>query len=179
MSDSSRLIWHLKRLVEQNDRGALAELRRGLGKEPGHSSGVLRHVVPWLPAGAGPQDDWNERAHYLVASLFALHTTWQGAGGGMGWTFRRIAGGPGDNPSLELRFRRLLECDSAELGAHLRQAVSLARSSKHHAPVDYGRLLTDICGWNYEDRRVQRRWAREFWGHRAETPTEATETDKG
>src|ERR1035437_1147702 len=62
---------YLARLAERDDRGALAALRRGLGKEPGEAPEMFPYVVPWLPRQASI---WAEQAYYLVASLFGLHS---------------------------------------------------------------------------------------------------------
>ena len=61
------LIDHLERLVLDQDRGALAALRRGLGKPPGTAMEMHRYVVPFLPRGR----PWEEDVYYLVAALFA------------------------------------------------------------------------------------------------------------
>ena len=49
------------------DRGALADLRTGLGKEPGQMARVHKHVVPYLP-----EQRYNDRWYYITATLFGL-----------------------------------------------------------------------------------------------------------
>ena len=39
----------------KEDRGALADLRSGLGKKPAEMARVHRHVVPYLP-----EEGWNK-----------------------------------------------------------------------------------------------------------------------
>ncbi len=157
MNDKPALIQHLERLAERDDRGALAALRRGLGKPPGTVPATFPHVAPFVPASA--QGRPQEAAYYMVASLFAQHPEWQGAGD-FGWTFRQL----GDHPSAEARFRALLECDAQELHHHLRHAVSLAHSSKRRAPVSYTLLLKHALQWDHPARWVQRTWASSYWG---------------
>jgi CRISPR system Cascade subunit CasB len=65
---------------------------------------------------------------------------------------------------VERRFVALLNCHQDDLDHHLRQAVSLLKSKD--APVDWAELLKDIQRWDNDDRLVQRRWARAFWGGR-------------
>jgi len=65
----------LKRLVEHKDRGALAALRRGLGRTPGEATEIFPYVVPYLPDGTGPRE---EEAWYLIASLL-LHISLTGS----------------------------------------------------------------------------------------------------
>jgi CRISPR system Cascade subunit CasB len=57
----------------------------------------------------------------------------------------------------------LLNSHVDELSRHLRHAVGLLKSRE--VPVDWVQLLHDIPRWDYPSRRVQRDWARAFWGH--------------
>lgn len=161
-----RFAAYLESLVAGEDRAALAALRRGLGKEPGTAAEMYPHVVPWLPHGARP---WEENAFYLVAALFADHQIpWPRSDDrpeatNLGASFARLAAQTA-SASVEKRFVALLECHRDDLPTHLRHAISLLKSKD--VPVDWPRLLRDIRGWDREDRRVQRDWARAFWGHR-------------
>ncbi len=72
MTDSGRdaaFIRDLEGLAEREDRGALAALRRGLGKQPGAAPEMFPYLAPWTQHEHG----WGEECMYLVASLFALH----------------------------------------------------------------------------------------------------------
>lgn len=165
---------HLAELARREDRAALAELRRGLGKPPGEAAGMHRHVMPFLPPDAPP---WEEEAYYLVAALFALHRGSWGAnrgehptnfGASYAW-LARAAGGV----SVEARFVALLNAERDELAYHLRQAISLMRA--HEIPVDWLRLLRDVRGWGNPDRWVQPRWARVYWRRADDTPERGPE----
>ncbi|MFO7959069.1 MAG: type I-E CRISPR-associated protein Cse2/CasB [Candidatus Brocadiia bacterium] len=160
----------LESLRKREDRGALAALRRGLGKPPGTVAEMHPIVVPRLPAGLSHRE---EDLYYLVSSLFAYH---QQAGdiGNLGETFRRVRSAT-DSDSVEKRFVALLNCHVDDLPDHLRHAVSLAESKE--VPVNYRRLLKDLGYWDHPDRFVQRQWARSFWAP-AEDDREDTETDE-
>ena len=143
----------LRGLAERQDRGALAQLRRSLGRPP--DAEMLRLVVPYLP-----QDRrWEHRWYFVTASLFGLYPD-PGGKGNLGDTFRQL----GDHESAQKRFIALLDSHSEDLPHRLRQAVSLAKSSG--APIDWYRLLEDLLHWDTENRVVQQRWARAYWGHR-------------
>lgn len=162
------LVKSLERLRSQEDRAALAKLRRGLGKKMG-TADMYPYVVPHLP------DAPNEHEMYfLVASLFAFHPAPAPRGTTMGKVFRDLHEG---RISVETRFLNLLAADSDDLGGYLRQAISLARSRK--VPVDYHQLLHDIRWWNDQNRRVQLRWAKDFWGYEKETETDIANGMKG
>ncbi|MCK9459124.1 MAG: type I-E CRISPR-associated protein Cse2/CasB [Proteobacteria bacterium] len=151
MSERDRFIGHLEALAKREDRGALANLRRGLGKPPGACAAMMPLIVPHLP-----EDRREHLAYFLVATLFALHPE-SARTGNMGTTFRRL----GDNESAEKRFVALLDSHADELGARLRHAVSLARSKAE--PINYRQLLDDVLGWDHPERVVQLAWARQYW----------------
>ena len=158
-----RFVAYLERLAAPEDRGALAVLRQGLRGRPGEEPAMYRYVVPWVQ---GEQTRWGEDVHYLVAALFAFHpknwpegtTDWDS---NLGASFARIAVGEA-RESVERRFTVLLNTHQADLAAQLRHAISLLKS--RDVPVDWGRLLNDLRWWGNDDKRVQRRWAKVFWG---------------
>lgn len=171
-------------LREDGDaRAALAALRRGLGKEPGEVAEVAQQVMPWI----GEHDrDGVIAAYFQVAALFAGHRiSWPSSDGGrltnLGASFRRLAGPPGgpDEPGPERRLVALLNAHPDEVDRHLRHAVSLLKSKE--IGIDWAQLLRDVQEWGYEDRGVQKAWARAFWGSgrtvdadAAPEPTEVT-----
>lgn len=159
-----RFIRDLERLVANEDRATLAALRRGLGREPGEAAEMYPYVVPRLPPNAHGRE---EAAYYVVAALFALHQGSWAIGAGerratnLGASFRRLAE-ERDSASIEGRFVALLNSDERDLGEHLRQVVALLKVGE--VPVDWLRLLRDIQWWGDARRRVQRAWARGYWG---------------
>ncbi|HEY6873899.1 MAG TPA: type I-E CRISPR-associated protein Cse2/CasB [Geobacteraceae bacterium] len=159
----SRFVKFLEEKLK-DDRAALARLRRGLGKEGGTTE-MYRYVAPFLPTDVEDERKWQRIAnrHFLIASLFALHPESTGRGSSMGKVFRAMMT---ESPSVEKRFENLLSVDVDDLDGHLRQAVSLAKSKR--VWVDFHQLFDDIKCWNYHDRSVQMRWAREFWGYEKE-----------
>ena len=158
-----RFIAYLEAFVEKEERGMLAALRRGLGKEPGTVAEMHRYVVPWLPDDAS---DWQANRWYIVASLFALHQgNWTSSESGrptnLGASFARLKRET-DSDSIERRFIAMLNCDADDLPQHLRHAISLLKS--HEVKVDFAQLLRDLRWWGSDRRTVQRQWARSFWG---------------
>lgn len=146
----------------RDDRGALAALRRGLGRPPGAAAEMYRYVVPWLPADAPA---WREDAYYLIAALFGYHPA-AGGHGNMGNHFARARQAGGDDTALERRFTALLAAHSDDLDFYLRQAVSFLKSKE--IPLNWHQLLHDVLQWGHPDRYVQQQWARAFWGRAAQ-----------
>jgi CRISPR system Cascade subunit CasB len=159
-----QFVEYLTGLVDREDRASLAALRRGLGKAPGEAAEAYRYVVPWLRRDSPP---WEDDVYFLVASLFALHQkNWKAVASNrrttnLGASFARMANEV-EGGSVERRFVALLNCDRDDLPEHLRHAISLLKSKE--VPVDWTQLLQQIQDWARYDRRVQREWARAFWG---------------
>ena len=163
---SERFIDRLENLVEKNDRGALAMLRRGLGKE------IPFEAYRFIPLGL---KGWQVDAALLVGPLFAHW--YQGkdevksAGekenlGASMLAFVKAMVWEGVNRDdamkrVERRFSALLNCHADDLKPHLRYAVSLLKSKE--VPINWRLLLRDVYWWSHEDRGVQRMWARSFW----------------
>lgn len=145
-------------LAETNDRAALAALRRGLGLPPGAAPQMFPYIEPLLPSQRSQK---LENACYLVASLFALHPA-PGGKGNMGDHFRQADPEGKSKDALERRFTVLLAAHPEDLPDYLRQAVSFLKSKD--VPVDWNQLFWDILAWDDESRRVQKWWARSFWG---------------
>lgn len=156
MSYRYALIPHLLALAERKDRGAMAALRRGLGKPPGTVPAMMQYVTPWIPEFDNRPG--RDGAYYLVASLFASHSDYK-AGVSVGAACRQL----GDHDSNALRFARLLEADAQRLPYLLRQVVSLIHSSKGSVGLDHDLLLHHVRHWTHPSQWVQKEWARAFW----------------
>lgn len=155
----------------RENRGALAELRSGLGKKPGEMSRVHRHVVPFLPE----KGDWQDRWYYLTATLFGSHPMHRDSvvhetGGRKTWEYMTVGNSFGrvwrerERPeSIEARFIALLNADADDLADHLRHVISLLRA--HDKPIDWRRLFSDLLRWDDQERKVQKSWARDFYRH--------------
>jgi len=166
---------YLEGIVRRQDRGALAALRRGLGKPPGTAMEMHRYVVPFLRRDR----PWEEEVHYLVAALFAYWHQGEVAVAAhspdnLGASLARLKPPPPDiNPSLEARFTALLKSNRDDLPHHLRQAVGLLKTKE--IPIQWRILTRDLRYWDHKDGWVQRAWARSFWG-RPETPQDQPST---
>lgn len=162
----SGLITYLKELAKKEDRGALAQLRRGLGKPPGSSIEMMPYIVPFIPRDARSS---YSHAAFTVAALFAIHPESTDRGN-MGDHMRRLFKISGERDSIELRFRALLNAQIDSFPYHLRQAVSLLRSSS--IAINWDSLYGDIVHWSHPEKFVQRRWANSYWNDNARNADE-------
>lgn len=138
----------------QEDRGALAELRSGLGKEPGEMARVHRHVVPYLP-----EERYDDRWYYVTATLFGAFPKHH-KGSSLGAAFRPLRQ---KSDSTEARFVALLNAHSDDLDDHLRHAISLLKANERPRPLDWFQFLEDLLQWDHPEGHVQLRWARDFY----------------
>jgi CRISPR system Cascade subunit CasB len=156
-----RFVVRLEGLRDRGDLGALAALRRGLGKDAWETPEMFPHVVPWLP---GDASRWDEACHFLIGALFAWHPLSDrpedGVRRNLGYSFARLSSALTEE-SVERRFSALLVSNRDELADRLRAAVGLLRARE--VPVDWNQLLRDLRWWGAESRRVERAWARSFW----------------
>lgn len=154
---------HLETYASSIDRGALAALRRGLGKRPGEAPEMFPFVVPWVP---GDVYGWREEVYYIVASLFALHpVSWTHVPDGahnLGASLSVISAKKEESAdAVDRRFVALLNAHRDDLSEHLRFIVSLCAGKE--APIDWTALLHDLARWDLPQRSVQRAWARRYW----------------
>lgn len=156
----------------KENRGALAALRRGLGRPPGTAPEMYPYVVPWLPEKCSQQV---EAAYYLVAALFAYHPE-NTSSGNLGDHLRATITDGGNEQATERRFVALLQSHPDDLPDHLRHAVSYLKSKEQ--PVNWQQLFEDLLRWDHPQRYVQKRWAGSFWRQaatRTETAVQAAE----
>ncbi|MDD5190304.1 MAG: type I-E CRISPR-associated protein Cse2/CasB [Dehalococcoidales bacterium] len=180
IAQEHKFIGHLEKLVKEQDLGALAALRRGLGKPPGTTREMDSNVLPYLPPNAG---EHLEDAYYLIGTLFAFwhqgsDSMVKNQSGNMGASLRALVDQEtvdgGDHVDAEKRVEKrlvaLLNCHYDDLPDHLRHTIGLLKSKD--IPVNWLLLLNDIQNWQRESRDVQRQWAREFWRNfkKSETP---------
>ncbi len=136
----------------QEDRGALADLRSGLGKEPGQMARVHRHVVPYLP-----EQRYNDRWYYVAATLFGSFPRHQ-KGRSLGAAFQPLRS---KSDSMDTRFVALLNAHPDDLDDHLRHVVSLLKANDQ--PLDWFCFLSDLLQWDHPEGHVQLKWARDFF----------------
>lgn len=162
----SRFIAWLENMNE-SDTKVRAVLRRSLAFDPGTHIPAYPYVEPFL---RGAVEGWRRKMHYLVAGLWATH--WREGHAGPTTSLARacvLHQTRSGSTSTERRFIHLLDADNEQLPHRLRQMVALLNEQ----PIDFQTLLNDLWFWNYDDKRVQNAWARDFY--LALTPTETPE----
>ncbi len=152
----SGLIAWLEQLNEVDSK-AKAVLRRSLAFAPGQHIPAFPYVEPFLK---GAEEGWRRDMHYLVAALWAAH--WREGRTGLATPLARACAAhhlKNDSASTERRFISLLDSDREQLPHRLRQMVALLGEQ----PIDFDALLNDLLCWNFDDKRTQNAWARDFY----------------
>jgi CRISPR system Cascade subunit CasB len=150
--------------LDQLDAGGRARLKRNAGRTLAEAHDGHRVFFQALPY------DIHERAHedyFLIATLFPLvaHRHQAGSLGTSLRQVRHLRGGAHDGRtnSLDRRVQALLDSDREQLPFRLRQAVRLIAAEREHVALDWARLLRDVRSWEHPERRVQLRWARDYF----------------
>jgi CRISPR system Cascade subunit CasB len=158
--------------IRGRDKGELAALRRAAGESLAEARGVARMYGYLQRFGV---KEWDEQPYFLAATLFAYDKAAldgrAGPSGDLGRSLAALASS-GSAEAAERRLLVLLDSDWAggELEFRLRQVVK--RLIQQRIPVDWPRLIVDLCDWNRPDRRVQKRWASSFYDPQNTQPTQ-------
>lgn len=161
------------REIQAHDRGRMAALKRNAGEM------LFGRGTSWFYSLlTTPEQRKYREVFYLIATLFDFNRL-PGRRGSFGATLRSLAQAMNREPSKFRRFHILLDAEfdrvhdpdlvespwaegGGELAFRLRQMVQLLAAK--NIGVDWAELITDLCDWSRPDRRVQKKWARDFFG---------------
>lgn len=142
-------------------RADLARLRRCAGRPIAECPEVFQLFYRLLPYPIRG-DVQREERYFLVATLFALNPRSSGARD-FGATMGVVAGSRGaGREGIDRRMAVLLDAPLNDLPFRFRQVVALAASAD--VGINWRSLLGDLLWWDHPARRVQRRWARSYFG---------------
>lgn len=142
-------------------RADLARLRRCAGRSLAECPEIFQlfyRLLPYRVRG----DDREEERYFLAATLFALDPRMSSARD-FGVTVGAVAGSRGGGrEGIDRRMAVLLDAPADDLAFRLRQVVALAAAAD--IGINWRSLLSDLLWWDQPARRVQRRWARSYFG---------------
>ncbi len=154
--------------LSHKDTKVRAVLRRSLSFDPGTCISAYPYVEWSLRENATA---WNRSVHYLVAALWAQNLREQSSESDMLTLAQAVANLDSDKreglsgedrlkiSSTEKRFINLLDADSDQLPYRLRQMIALLKGDA----IDFEALRNDLLFWNDDQKRVQNRWARQYY----------------
>ncbi|OCQ21420.1 type I-E CRISPR-associated protein Cse1/CasA [Pseudoalteromonas luteoviolacea] len=137
-------------------RDILAALRKSLDLQ---RSAQLASV-PYLGSLLSEQGERAEMQAY-VAGLFASHYKIyeESSHKSLGTLWRHAD--ESQRPGMSFRFECLLESNGDQLKQILRQMVQILKSKD--IAIDYRTLMEDLYHWDCDDKRIQLKWARDYW----------------
>ena len=139
----------------------LAKLKRCAGRPLSDSPRAFPVFYGILPAMLRGDEGAEDRL-FLCATLYAQNPR-QAADGNLGTALARLADSRGDGrDGVDRRFAALLDADVQALPFRLRQLVSLLDSAE--IGVNWRSLSQDLLWWDHPQHRVQRTWARSYFG---------------
>ncbi|KZN44619.1 type I-E CRISPR-associated protein Cse1/CasA [Pseudoalteromonas luteoviolacea] len=137
-------------------RDILAALRKSLDLQKSSQLAYMPYLGPLL-------SEQGERAEMqaYVAGLFASHhkVYEESSHKSLGTLWRHAD--ESKRPSMSLRFECLLESKGDQLKHMLRQMVQILKSKD--IAIDYRTLMEDLYHWDSDDKRIQLKWARDYW----------------
>ena len=162
--------------------GDMAILKRNAGNTLAESHGAMAIFYRVKPYGLAIR---NEEIFFLIATLYGLNEYPTSNDFDFGMTMRRVR--EKSSESVDRRLMTLLDSDfnvidgfqsgGGELAYRLRQCVKLANSKK--VEVNWVKLLKDLQYWTHESKKVQKRWAKSYFGYQpAEESKNQNETKK-
>lgn len=162
-------------------KAMFANLRRGVGREPGELPqllGILLQDMPeafWSRDGVATREEW---VCYTVLTLYALHQQGNDTKSqqmhteediSLGKALYQLERAYGQDPNAEQRMVQKLRTlatavNGKELSYHLRGIVQLLKSNG--IPINYKKLAGDLYEMQFPDgkRRVCLRWGQDFYG---------------
>ena len=160
---AEEFVCHLKEL----SRGELAILRRNAGNTLENSRGAMGIFYPLLPSQFLGNN--LEETFFLMATLYSINPI-DCKEGNFGHTLRALKNSYSEN-TLDNRFTALLDesikQDMTAVSHRLRQLTLMARSK--NCGMNWQQLLVDLYWWDSTSRRVQKEWARAYFGEYRET----------
>lgn len=167
--------------VPSRDKARMALLRRNAGETLDTSRNVN-----WIYGALSRHchNKYKENTYFIVACLYAYDKDMHGKVGhlskNLGKTMKELKATSNiSDDSLERRFRIMLDAEfdkngGGELAFRLRQIVQYIL--RHSGKIDWPQLLIDLYEWDNPNRRVQKAWAKSFYGdEQSNSSTEITQ----
>ena len=168
-----------------HSKAALAQLRRGIGKEPGELPNLLGFVLPSEELTSWHEgEDMAEKAIYTALTLYAFHQ--QGSDccmsaglddedksissrNSFGHAVRRLVRQQGNEEAVLRRFNKVLSAkDLTELAIHARALLGMLRKEK--ISLDYPSFAIDLYWFQQSDMRRSTllKWGKDYYMNQRE-----------
>lgn len=163
----SKFINYIEAYHKEENRGALATLRRSIGNLPELDVRAFPIVYPGIDYAGLTK--FQEREAFMIAALYAYYHTgtlelsaitkqyWN-----FGDSFRLLLeNDEKGSKSIERHFIALLNAHEDDLIHHLKKNVSLLKS--RNIVIDWIELAVAMQNWAHPERYIQIRWVQSFY----------------
>ena len=174
-----KLVWFAESKNESGVGAALAQLRRGVGRQPGAMPEIWELTLNGLPEdmqstdGIPTKGEW---AVYTAITLFALHQQGRNPstesmnreGMPIGRAIRALVEIPEDEVRVKRRFDAAATANSmTEFSYHLRGLIQLLRSKG--VPTDYAQLAEALYWFQIPEMRdrIRLKWGQDFYSEKS------------
>ena len=171
-------------------KATLANLRRGIGSEPGEDLNLLGFILLDMPesfmskSGVPTKEEWT---CYITLTLYALHQQGydihnksmhtngeRSLGGAMKALFSTYSKSDKNAEQRTLKKLQMLvsSVNMREFSVHLRSIVNLIK--REAIPLNYAQLAGDIYDFQFEEskNRVSLRWGQDFYKNKKDDEKE-------
>lgn len=153
------LVELLLSLKNSENRAKIAALRRG-ASDPFNNFEALSIIGKTIP----DQNDNTFKNSMLLATIFAEHPK-HIDNQSIGDALRKVRYGLSVGAeSLDARFIQLLNSDFEDLPHYLLQTCRFLANKD--VGIDFHILFDDIQYWTHQDKFVQLKWAKDYWGYK-------------
>ena len=179
-----RFLQWVTELVQRDDRGTLAELRRGLSETT--QDQAWEHLIPYSADFAENSD--HRVVWCAIGGLAALLISCGLSSSepcNIGTTMRALAKGGGENDetktlkTFEPKFRRVLSCDDTRSLCEIVIGVGRTAVVKN-VPMNLKVLFWNLWNWSDQDKRetIRLKWAKQYFKI-VEPRVDSTSTQEG
>ncbi|MCG7540340.1 type I-E CRISPR-associated protein Cse1/CasA [Pseudoalteromonas sp. CO348] len=146
-------------------RDILAALRKSLDLQKGSQLTAISYLGPLLSS-----EDERSKVQAFIAGLFASHAKVYQEAQHSSFGHIWYQADKDQRRGMSFRFECLLEAKGEQLKQTLRQMVQILKSKD--IAIDYRTLMEDLYHWDSDDKRIQLKWARDYWAK----PTQSDES---
>ena len=161
-------------LRDADFRSTMANLRRGVGHEPGEIPELLGYLLMSMPEemmDSRGTATFELRACYAALTLFAMHQQGHSQeermskeGASLGSAVARLIGSDDEFSRVQGRFNTIATSDDlTELQYHFRTIVRML--SDKSLPVDYVQMAEDFYSYQFIENRpsIRLKWGQDFY----------------
>lgn len=176
---TAEIISKINRMSVPVQKATLANLRHGVGKQPGEMPELWELFLDGMPDNFGKEDGVPTKAEwavYIAVTMYALHQQGKDIDKEcmhvndkdhcLGYSVRKLV--PNEDDIDRIRKKLICLATSVsikEVSNHLRSIIQILRANSTSIPLNYVELSGDLYNFQYTNRRknVVNKWGKQFY----------------